>query len=439
MKFYTKVITMIVLGRLGCVSALATFSPPGGPTYSLGIPPTTVAAGTGNIYFQLSASDTYQWVALGIGRTMAGAYIFIIYSDGNGNVTLSARDGGPGHVEPMLDGELASKVQLLVGSGVTGGVMKANVLCTKCPLTSTTTTSSPWIAAWNKGSPIDSTSNSYTINQHDDDSYRQFTYDLTAAAISSDQNPFLSPTAGTSVSESNLPSATASQPSSSSSYSTGNGGGEGSEEYRTSASTIKAYNIAHGTIMGITMVILFPLGAISMVLFGKWWIHAAFQIFSLVMLVIGFGLGVKLAMFKDYLFKYPAKTHTSFGLALFILFFIQPILGLLHHLAYQRQHARGVVGYVHIWYGRVLLILGIINGGLGLQLAGNTKGGEIAYGLIAGLVALAYLTMVVSKSLGKCVGSQASSGRNGEKERQNGERIPMKNRIPARRMAKERI
>lgn len=55
------------------------------------------------------------------------------------------------------------------------------------------------------------------------------------------------------------------------------------------------------------MVILFPLGAMLMTMFGKWWIHAAFQTFSLVMLIVGFGLGVKLATFKDYVctFVYP--------------------------------------------------------------------------------------------------------------------------------------
>ncbi|KAI9644798.1 hypothetical protein NHQ30_006825 [Ciborinia camelliae] len=305
MKFYAIATSLVALAILECVSAVATFSPSGGPTYSLGIPPSTVSAGTGNIYMQLSASDTYQWVALGIGRTMAGAYIFIIYSDGNGNVTISARDGGQGHVEPTEDGGLASKVQLLEGSGVIGGVMRANLLCTNCPLTSTTTTSSPWIAAWNKGSPIDSTSTSYFINQHDDDSYRQFTYDLTAAAINSDKNPFLSTATSPYVSGSGSPSVTASHPSSSSGYDTGNEGGEGSEEYGTSVSTINAYNIAHGTIMGITMVIIFPLGAISMTVFGKWWIHAAIQAFGLVMLIVGFGLGVKLAMFKDYVGFFP--------------------------------------------------------------------------------------------------------------------------------------
>jgi len=32
----------------------------------------------------------------------------------------------------------------------------------------------------------------------------------------------------------------------------------------------------------------------------------------------------------------------------------------------------------------------MINGGLGLKLAGNTKGGEIAYGVVAGVVAVIY-------------------------------------------------
>lgn len=60
---------------------------------------------------------------------MAGASIFVMYSDGNGNVTISARDGGQGHVEPSVDGGLSQRVKLLEGSGVVGGRMVANVLC----------------------------------------------------------------------------------------------------------------------------------------------------------------------------------------------------------------------------------------------------------------------------------------------------------------------
>ncbi|CCD50291.1 similar to integral membrane protein [Botrytis cinerea T4] len=403
----TSFAVISVLRDLACVSALAVFAPSDGPVYSLGLPSTTVSAGTGNIYFQLSAPDTYQWAALGIGRTMAGAYMYIMYSDGNGNVTISARAGGQGHVEPKVTGGPGSQVQLLEGSGITGGVMRANVLCTNCPLPSTTSTASPWIAAWNLGSPIDSTSTSYAIKQHGDSSYRQFTYDLTTAVIESDENPFLS--------NGTIPSTS----------------GSGSEERGISASTLDAYSIAHGTIMSVTMVILFPLGAMLMTMFGKWWIHAAFQTFSLVMLIVGFGLGVKLAMFKDYLFRNQGKAHTSFGLALFVLLIIQAIVGLIHHLVYRKQHVRGFLGYMHIWYGRSLLILGIICGVLGLKLARNTKGGEIVYGILAGLVAMSYFTTLVLRNMGKSVGNKEIRSGSGKEGRNVEEIIPMKGGILA--------
>lgn len=58
---------------------------------------------------------------------MAGATIFVMYADGNGNVTISGRAGGQGEVEPKFDSSV--DLTLLAGSGVSGGVMTANVLC----------------------------------------------------------------------------------------------------------------------------------------------------------------------------------------------------------------------------------------------------------------------------------------------------------------------
>ena len=60
---------------------------------------------------------------------MAGARVFIMYQDGNGNVTISGRDGGQGHDEPQVDAVLMAGLTLLEGSGVVGGNMVANVLC----------------------------------------------------------------------------------------------------------------------------------------------------------------------------------------------------------------------------------------------------------------------------------------------------------------------
>jgi hypothetical protein len=51
----------------------------------------------------------------------------------------------------------------------------------------------------------------------------------------------------------------------------------------------------HGIIMALVVVILFPLGAIVMRVFGKWWLHAGFQVMGIILLLAGFGIGVFLA------------------------------------------------------------------------------------------------------------------------------------------------
>jgi hypothetical protein len=56
--------------------------------------------------------------------------------------------------------------------------------------------------------------------------------------------------------------------------------------------------IAHGTLAALAFVILFPTGAIAMRLLsfhGLIWFHAAWQIFTYLVYIAGFGLGVYLA------------------------------------------------------------------------------------------------------------------------------------------------
>jgi hypothetical protein len=58
---------------------------------------------------------------------MKGANIFVMYADASGsNVTLSPRLG-VGHVEPESD--TTANVTLLDGSGISNGIMTANVKC----------------------------------------------------------------------------------------------------------------------------------------------------------------------------------------------------------------------------------------------------------------------------------------------------------------------
>lgn len=60
---------------------------------------------------------------------MSGSNMFIIYANSAGNnVTLSPRTTS-GHSAPSTSTSAA--LTLLAGSGITGGVMTANVLCEK--------------------------------------------------------------------------------------------------------------------------------------------------------------------------------------------------------------------------------------------------------------------------------------------------------------------
>lgn len=203
-----------------------------------------------------------------------------MYADGMGNVTISPRKG-TGEVEPKYDSSIS--VDLLSGSGIVDGNMVANVRCTSCSskLSSTTSTSSNWIAAWNSGSALDTTDTSTSINQHSGSNHRQFTFDLSQAQLSSDSNPFTSTSAAT----------TSSSPSPGSSSSSSSSASSGS-------SPVQSYDKAHGIIMGMTVVLLFPLGALSMRIFGRPWLHATLQMFSFIFLIVGLGLGIKLAGLK---------------------------------------------------------------------------------------------------------------------------------------------
>lgn len=64
---------------------------------------------------------------MGIGESMSGSSIFVMWADGSGNVTVSPRLG-VGNVEPQPNPE--AQIELLSGSGVVGDMMVANFKCT---------------------------------------------------------------------------------------------------------------------------------------------------------------------------------------------------------------------------------------------------------------------------------------------------------------------
>jgi hypothetical protein len=95
--------------------------------YSVSVPANTASTKSGDIYIQISGPSSNSWIGLGQGSSMSGANMFIIYASSSGNnVTLSPRTGS-GHTEPSVNS--GAQVSLLEGSGISGGVMTANIKC----------------------------------------------------------------------------------------------------------------------------------------------------------------------------------------------------------------------------------------------------------------------------------------------------------------------
>ncbi|KAG9253651.1 uncharacterized protein F5Z01DRAFT_151873 [Emericellopsis atlantica] len=163
--------------------------------YSAVVPEATANSESGPIWFQIYAPTKFAWVGLGTGTQMADANMFIIYQDGNGNVTLSHRQAS-GHTMPQVPADSSVTTTLLPGTGVSDGFMVANFRCTNCTTWKSgesldfTSAGTPMIGAWQEGDPLDSTDVEEKIGQHTG-SPRIFSLDLSTAIKSTAGNPFV--------------------------------------------------------------------------------------------------------------------------------------------------------------------------------------------------------------------------------------------------------
>jgi len=188
-------------------------------------------------------------------------------------------------------------------------------------------------------------------------------------------------------------------PYSSSSNGGSNRGGQGGfpSEYADRGRIIIT---AHAVLAALAFGFFFPVGGIMIRLGsfpGLWIVHGLFQMFGLVLYTAAFGIGIW--MCRNFYTLNDA--HPIIGIALFALLAFQPLLGFLHHVFFKRHGVRTIWSYGHIWFGRIAIILGIVNGGLGLGLAKRTgfmapsEGVVIGYSVIAGFFGLAYILAAI--------------------------------------------
>jgi hypothetical protein len=144
----------------------------------------------------------------------------------------------------------------------------------------------------------------------------------------------------------------------------------------------------------LAFVAFFPIGGILIRVAsftGLVWVHAALQILGFFVYIAAFGIGIWIAINGNYL----SQAHPIIGIVLLILLVGQPLGGMLHHRAFKKYGRRTTVSYAHIGIGRIAIILGMINGGLGLKLVGRSGGVVIAYAVCAAIMGFLYLASIV--------------------------------------------
>ncbi|KAG9190445.1 hypothetical protein G6011_08533 [Alternaria panax] len=456
---------------------VAKSSPSDGVTFGLNIPEATAAsAEAGEIFFQISAPSSYEWVALGQGSGMAKSNIFVVYTSADGNnVTLSPRTTNSYSAPSFND---AAQVTLLEGSGVANGVMTANVRCSNCNSWSGgtmdfTSNSGNFIYAYqSSGGPMNDDSTSASIRQHNNEGV--FNWEFAAAKGGSSVNPLINtspsattggtgatptscrqrPSGAAATASGSVSSAQSSQTASyddddwwktgrptarPTSFPPGSpydkrqsddsslpycdtlpnndGANSGVTTISSSEPDKTKYLIAHGVLASLAFVILFPAGSIAIRLAsfpGVLWFHALFQIFAYLTYIAAFGLGIWLALPVSG-GHYIDSHHAIIGMLVFALIFFQPFLGWMHHALFKKYNHRTLWSYAHIWVGRIAITLGIINGGLGLLLAGNSRDGEIAYGVVAGVMWVTWVAAAVWGEMRRKKTAKVAAAQNPEK------------------------
>ncbi|KAF9789870.1 CBD9-like protein [Thelephora terrestris] len=272
-----------------------------------------------------TGQKTVGWMAIGWGRQMSGTEMVVVWPNSDGTFTLSQRTG-TGHVLPTVDSNpspVATKQDSVTGSSPS--------FVFTVPV-SGTLGSEYIIWAFGDTNP-GSSSPSASFTQH---------LDMGETSLN------LAGSIGTGTS--------ASSPSSTGGSGSTNSGGSSLPLTKTDRMII-----AHGILCVVGFLFLLPLGSLVARYFRtstNTWFKAHQTIQSLLagpIIVVGWSLGIAVVASGGGSHFY--NTHTRLGLALFVLYVIQVLLGNIIHRFKPKSslRRRPAQNYFHVFLGIVII------------------------------------------------------------------------------------
>ncbi|KAJ9129783.1 Integral membrane protein, partial [Pleurostoma richardsiae] len=150
--------------------------------------------------------------------------------------------------------------------------------------------------------------------------------------------------------------------------------------------------IIHAVVMVFCFMGLMPFGVVILRV-GEWvrW-HGVNQGIAMVGVICGFGLGVKTGLLyirsKNF-----SSAHQVVGLIVTVSIVVQFLLGFFHHRIYKNTEQPTKLAPIHVWLGRVTVVLGIFNCFLGFPLAVESKYNYVLAGLVIAIVSIMFFIL----------------------------------------------
>ncbi|KAI6915140.1 hypothetical protein KC318_g171 [Hortaea werneckii] len=346
----------------------------------------------GDIYIHMHSSTSCSWFGVGIGHQMDGAAMMVAYKDANGTgVVTSVRKASEGRSEPIWMGDkdpegpryepiFTDQYAPAANTAQKGGIQISHGLCRNCSSFGSmkldyTSKQQPFIFAIGPNSKLESNALDAPLRRHE--FYGHFTMDMTVSTSNSS-------TRYGRVPAPNLPEATGAVADSL--FAT-----QGASEVIDGREDSEWALPAHAALMCLAFLLVFPLGALLLrILHSVLW-HGVAQIVGVLFVLVGLGLGVHLSHHYNRSRDFNSG-HQTLGLVIFATVFIQLGLGLVHHLIYRRTKQPTVISKIHLFLGPLLILLALIDGGLGFNLAEN-HGDNIPYGIVVAVVAVIFIAI----------------------------------------------
>ncbi|KAK4553323.1 hypothetical protein LTR86_009623 [Recurvomyces mirabilis] len=338
----------------------------------------------GDIYFHMSAPTKNSWVGVGIGENMAGAFMLISYKSANGTGVTTSPRMGTGHSEPELMDVNVEKIwsdEYAPNSNQAkkGGIMISHAVCRGCANHSSVDYNSkaqPFIFAIGPEDELLSDSQDAALKRHD--YYGKFTMDMTLATTPSDFYE------GADYGRVPGPNHNGTEAVQNDDTFISFGSSVAFDEHTDS----DTYPIVHAVIMSVAFFVIFPLGSLLLRWVHSVTVHWVVQSFGLVMVLVGFGCGVAVSLEYNR-GKHFNSAHQVLGLLVLAGVLVQFGLGLSHHLIFKRTKKPTSFSKVHLFLGPSIIVLAVINGGLGINLAGD-EFARIPYAVVVLVLGIAF-------------------------------------------------